>query len=76
MSFVCGKVVYLIYQLTIKLRKMKKVFELAINGSFIQHLLPSEVKLLKWEEGKTYQLTPVYISIKDYNIFFGINKSN
>ena len=51
---------------------MKKVFELAINGSFIQHLKPSEVNLLKWEEGKTYQLTPITISIKDYNNIFGI----
>ncbi len=52
---------------------MKKVFELAINGRFTHYLLPSEVKLLKWEEGQNYQLTPVTITIEDYNLYFGIN---
>jgi hypothetical protein len=50
---------------------MKKVFELQINGKFVQYLNPSEIRLLKWEENNIYILTPVKISINDYKLFFG-----
>ena len=42
---------------------MKKVFELSVNGKFLQYLLPSEVRLLKWDEEKIFTLTPVKIPV-------------
>lgn len=29
---------------------MKKVFELYMNEKFIQYLLPSEIRLIKWDD--------------------------
>lgn len=49
----------------------KKVFELHINGKFFQYLLPSEVKLLKWEHDQEYTLKPINMSKEHYKIHFG-----
>jgi hypothetical protein len=52
---------------------MKKLFELSVNGQFVQYLLPSEIRLLKWESGKNYMLTPIEMTIEQYNLNFGKN---
>jgi hypothetical protein len=50
---------------------MKKVFELHINGKFSQFLLPSEIKLLKWDSDRIFTLKPVEITMARYKIEFG-----
>jgi len=50
---------------------MKQVFELSINGKFIQYLMKSEVKLLKWGQGEVITLTPVEITTEKYKVYFG-----
>lgn len=52
---------------------MKKVFELAINGKISQYLLPSEIRLLKWDDGKVYTLTSVKVTNEFYFRTFGKN---
>jgi hypothetical protein len=52
---------------------MKRLFELSINGKFSQYLMPSEVKLLRWEDGIKYTLTPVLVTIEKYNSVLGKN---
>ena len=51
---------------------MKKAFELLINGKFSQYLKPSEVKLIKWEEGLSITLVPVMITFDKWKFAFGI----
>ena len=53
----------------------KKLFELHINGKFTQYLLPSEVKLLKWEQCLEFKLIPVMVTTDRYNNVLGKNKT-
>jgi len=50
---------------------MKKVFELHINGKFIQYIGKSELHLLKWIEGDIFTLKPVEITKEKYSAHFG-----
>jgi hypothetical protein len=50
---------------------MKKIFELQINGKFTQYILPSEIKLIKWEKGLIFTLTPTEITNEHYKRITG-----
>lgn len=50
---------------------MKRVFKVYINGNFTQYLKPSEVRLIKWEEGLRIELVAVLISEAAYKANFG-----
>lgn len=49
----------------------KKMFKLYVNDKFLQYLLPSDIRLLKWDEKKTYRLEPVMVSPSLYNKIMG-----
>lgn len=51
---------------------MKQVFELRVDGKFIQYLLKSELPLLSrlWSPGTVLSLTCVEIDEAKYNILF------
>lgn len=51
--------------------KKKKLFELAINGVFSQYLLPSEIKLLKFDIEIVFTLTPIEVTEERYKLILG-----